>query len=841
MVKIVDLCLDGDSENLGFRVTLTIAEEGYQPDIQKSANLPASPELSTQLQHHWQEKYRTLGAPYRIKPKAITLKRSFKEQVQECNESADKLRKNLNTWLDSEKFRLLDKELRTVLNKDDEIRFLIRTDSQELHKLPWEEWEIFKSYPKAGFGLAPTKYERIKTTTSTYNSKVRILAILGNSEGINIDTDRQLLESLPNVETVFLVEKTRKEINDQLWEQSWDILFFAGHSETEGETGKIYINPTDSLTIDELWYGLNKAVNKGLRIAIFNSCDGLGLARQLESMNLHIPQMIVMRELVPDRVAQEFLKYFLTAFSRGESFDLAVREAKERLKGMESDFPCASWLPVIWQNPTEVPPKWEELFTVPEPGIVETEPEIVGTEVVPLPHKRKFGKRSLLKVLIASFVITCLVMEVRHLGILQDFEMKVYDHQMLLRPDEGPDNRILIVKITEEDLKLPQQQQRVGSLSDSALNQLLKKLDSYQPRAIGLNIFRDHKLDPKYVNLKTRLSSQNNLFTICHVGKPEDKYPGISPPSNLPEKRQAFSNVLYDRDNIIRRHLLSMNVPATSPCTTPYALSVKLALHYLKAEGITDKFLKNGDFQVGDVVFTKLKNQPGFYKQSDTWGTQVMLNYRSYGSPLKIAHKVTLADVLNNQVNPELVKDSIILIGAIHSTSREFMTPYSADNSPDKNMPGVILQAQMVSQILSAVQDKRPLIKFLDQRREFLWFWGCSLTGGFLAWLSRSRLYFLLSTLVTLTILYGLGCYFLTQGYWVSFLPSAMAFLFTGSLVLGLSPLKLPLRALLFLSGGLGFPLLLQGFLIPLVPSVIAFLATGATVITYRVFQTRQH
>jgi len=68
-------------------------------------------------------------------------------------------------------------------------------------------------------------------------------------EGINIDADRKFLEKLPKAEIVFLVEPQRRDINDQLWQQNWDILFFAGHSCTQEETGKIYINQTDSLTL----------------------------------------------------------------------------------------------------------------------------------------------------------------------------------------------------------------------------------------------------------------------------------------------------------------------------------------------------------------------------------------------------------------------------------------------------------------------------------------------------------------------------------------------------------------------------------------------------------------
>jgi len=54
-------------------------------------------------------------------------------------------------------------------------------------------------------------------------------------------------------------------------------------------------------------------------------------------------------------------KYFLEAFARGESLYLAVREARERLESIEDEFPCASWFPVICQNPTEIPPTWDSL------------------------------------------------------------------------------------------------------------------------------------------------------------------------------------------------------------------------------------------------------------------------------------------------------------------------------------------------------------------------------------------------------------------------------------------------------------------------------------------------
>jgi WD40 repeat protein len=118
-------------------------------------------------------------------------------------------------------------------------------------------------------------------------------------------------------------------------------------------------NKTDSLTLKELKYALEKAVSKGLKLAIFNSCDGMGLGFELQQ--LHLPQAIVMREPVPDEIAQDFLRHFLPEFARGQSLYLSEREARLRLHGREDEFPGASWLPVIFQSPATTPPTWADL------------------------------------------------------------------------------------------------------------------------------------------------------------------------------------------------------------------------------------------------------------------------------------------------------------------------------------------------------------------------------------------------------------------------------------------------------------------------------------------------
>ncbi|NES03381.1 MAG: hypothetical protein F6K22_11325 [Okeania sp. SIO2F4] len=103
------------------------------------------------------------------------------------------------------------------------------------------------------------------------------------------------------------------------------------------------------MTIEKLENPITTAISRGLQLAIFNSSDGLGLARQLAK--LHIPAVIVMREATPDIAAREFLNNFLQLFYHGQSLYIWVRKAREKLQAIEDKFPGASWLPVIFQNP----------------------------------------------------------------------------------------------------------------------------------------------------------------------------------------------------------------------------------------------------------------------------------------------------------------------------------------------------------------------------------------------------------------------------------------------------------------------------------------------------------
>jgi CHASE2 domain-containing sensor protein len=755
MSKLVVLKLYGDLA-LGVQAILEIREQDKCLSTDITGYLPPSGDIIAGIDQ-WQSTYRSLGNFTRIKAKRIFYDGSISKRCEECHHLASSLRWRLNNWLLSESFRPIREKLLKHLTPSEEVRILIRTPCLQLKKLPWHLWDLIEEdYTQAEVTLSVADSEKLSVAQPfAHRNQVRILAIFGDSQGIDVKRDRYLLENLPYATTTFLEKPQRKDINEYLWNQPLDILFFAGHSLSFGETGRIFINETDSLTIDELRYSLKNAVANGLQLAIFNSCDGLGLAQELQQVQ--IPQIIVMREPVPDQVAQEFLKHFLLAFSSGKSLYMAVRTARERLQGLENEYPFASWLPVICEHPTIAPIVW------PKPQV--------------FPNTRRW-----LTMLLLCALSTTGVLGIRYTGALQPWELRSYDTLMRLRPQSTQDSRLLVIAITEDDFQLPEQQDRIGSLSDSALLKLVEKLTQLGARTIGLDIYHDFPMIP---TLASRLQKVENFFAICKASDSTINHPGTSPPSEIPLTQVGFSDIVVDADNVLRRHLLAINPPPASPCTTPYAFSAQLAFHYLEQDGISAQYTPQGELQLGDVLFQRLHSHMGGYQKVDTLGYQILLNYRSYrGSPLEMAPTLTLTDILRGRVKPEQVKDRIVIIGVTAQSVHDYMsTPYSIQQGFYEEMPGVIVQAQMVSQIVSAVKDGRPLISVLPVWGDILWVWASAMVGGVIAWRCRKGLYLIVIELSALLVLYIQSLVLFNQGIWIPLIPCALVLIIAGASV----------------------------------------------------------
>ncbi|MBH8571766.1 CHASE2 domain-containing protein [Nostocaceae cyanobacterium CENA369] len=750
-------------------------EEGNLQWKQLQGNLPASPILSD-LYCRWQLLYKLI---YESRYINVNLRQSQlrNEDIkiddtdvthfsdvdfyQVCHE----LQKQIDIWLDAEEFRHIERQLRMQLSSDDEIRFIIQSEDILLRKLPWHLWRFFSDYPKAEIGLSSIEFGT-QTQVKKHTQQVKILAVLGDSKGIDIDTDRKILEKLPYAKTVFIVEPKHSELDTLLWDnQGWNILYFAGHSYTNSQTksGYIHINKNESLNINYLTNALKKALKNGLQIAVFNSCDGLGLAQKLEY--LHVPQILVMRERVPDKVAQEFLKHFLTNFAEGQSFYLSVRQAREKLQGLESEFPAASWLPVICQNPAEISPTWENLRN----GKQELKKSILSSSQL---LKIKFHL-----ILFISITVTILLTVIRSFGLLQFWEMKAFDHLMQMRSPESEDSRLLIVGADEKDIRT------YGyPLPDAIITRLLDKLQQHQPAAIGLNIVRDLPVPindtVNHQALINHFQKNHNLMAICAFNNNLEQ--SIAPPSQSSEIQLGFVDLYDDKeqthnqDTTVRRYLLSRSenpISEASPCTTKYSLGWRLAYQYLNAKKIPVITFKD-DWKFGTFVIQRLEKFSGGYQNLDARGNQLLINYRHTPDPIHIAQQVTLRDILNadsDRFNPAWVKNRVVLIGVVAPSVKDpHQTPYG-------EMRSLYIHAHVVSQLLSTVEDRRPLLWWLPKWSETLWIFGWSLTGGIVVWRFRILLHRGLVLSICSAILYGFCWSIFSLGGWTPLVPGIIA------------------------------------------------------------------
>ncbi|MEC4813146.1 MAG: TIR domain-containing protein [Scytonema sp. PMC 1069.18] len=400
-----------------------------------------------------------------------------------------------------------------------------------------------------------------------------------------------------------------------------------------------------------------------------------------------------------------------------------------------------------------------------------------------LPY-RKIKPRT---VLLTSLAVTILMFIARHFGVSESLELAAYDHLMRLRPDEARDQRFLMVDVDPQSIDelndMPKYQGGRGSIADPALDDLLKILSKAQPRVIGLDFIRNF---PAQGSLAQGLKQTQNLIAICKISY--EGLPGFKPPPELPLEQVGFGDLVDDDVNngrFVRRSLL-MQKPDPD-CNSRDAFSLVIARRYLQAENQqylspldfkTKKYVRN--MQFGKTQIPRLVGKGGGYQIPDSrlLGYQTMLKYRIYKrNPNKFAPRVSILEVLNNQVPADQIRNRIVLIGVtdIHARQADYW------NTPYGDVPGITLHGQMISQIISAVLDNRPLIWWWSVEYEMLWIFGWSLVGGIICWRSPQALSLVLAAIASIGCLY-IACYLIlvSQSAWVPIIQPAIALIATG-------------------------------------------------------------
>lgn len=374
MNKVVVLRLNHQLHDGGYQVIAEVGEEGHTCDVEVQGYLPALPTGLMNKLKNWRDSFSNLEFKKRLKVKKLPPTDTFtyptnkyghtqtpqRDSKEICQKLGDEVSADVNSWLNSKDFLDVILRLHTELKFEDNIQIIIRTDDIRICYLPWNCWRLLEIYKHSeiSFSISTESYS-CETTRSTRRLEgLKILMIFGDDEGIDLNKDCEILKKLSsNYSNVFfhsIYQPSQRELEAQLRKGCWDLLFFSGHSETCDGEGLIYLGNGKSVSLYELQSGLKEAVSRGLKLAIFNSCDGLGLAKDFQEFQ--IPQVIVMREPIPDELAHEFLSAYIEGILRLKSHTplyLVERYAREKIKFY---LPHADWLPIIFQNHKVVSP-----------------------------------------------------------------------------------------------------------------------------------------------------------------------------------------------------------------------------------------------------------------------------------------------------------------------------------------------------------------------------------------------------------------------------------------------------------------------------------------------------
>ncbi|MEH1896826.1 MAG: CHASE2 domain-containing protein [Nostoc sp.] len=363
-------------------------------------------------------------------------------------------------------------------------------------------------------------------------------------------------------------------------------------------------------------------------------------------------------------------------------------------------------------------------------------------------------------------------------GLLQNFELMTLDTFLRLRPLEKTDDKVVIVGIDEKDIRSVKNY----PISDRELAKLIKKIQKYKPIAIGLDIVRDLPVEPGHQELVRVFQDYKNIIGIEKILPPD---PIFAAPQ-LPPKQIGFSDIVADKDSQYRRYLLLTPSPQNpkNPQQYKYSFGLQLAKAYLSAQNIN---IENGIIDESTIRFktteiTPFSSNSGGYVNEDDSGLKILINFRNSSKPFNI---LSLNDIKNDNFNPNLLQDKIVLIGIVATSVPDLVnTSAIATQQISGQIYGVEFHAHACSQIINAVMNGRPLLKVWSDEWEYLWIivWGCYPIIIF--WLTQSLWKNLLAVVVVTFALFGMGYLLILSGWWIPIGASLLTLTVNG---LGLS------------------------------------------------------
>jgi CHASE2 domain-containing sensor protein len=413
--------------------------------------------------------------------------------IQDIYQITHKLTTALNRWLNQGDFYTkIQAQLRTDLDDLDSISIGIITDDLLLWQLPWHRWDFFAAYDRCVEFFSKPQFKGNFQRKLQPNGRVDILAIWGDAPDLNLNSDLTALNQ-PRAKVRSHQPKSALEISNLLAQRQTNILFFGGHGETielelagtQQTLGTIYLDKDTPISIDKIKSDLKQAVDRGLQIAIFNCCSGLGLAQAVTDLN--IPYLIVMRSQIPDKLAQQFCRDLLVRYSQGETFPTAFQYARARLKpATDRHDEFESWLPMLFHNPNSDRVTWQQLcrlwwqFPLPQ-SVVTANQWLTKPQHLPLTW------------LGISLLSTGIAVGLQSIVPIQKLESLAIDRFQALQVTLNPAKTHVVV-IDPRDREDGSETGRIVANDESISSELqLQELSQISDLAIGLDLKIEHQ------------------------------------------------------------------------------------------------------------------------------------------------------------------------------------------------------------------------------------------------------------------------------------------------------------------------------------------------------------
>ena len=508
-----------------------------------------------------------------------------------------KLLHQFHQWLRSrELFELRSMLGRALKEQTDRADVFLVCDPLELARLPWETWDL-ECEGTLRFARCPANVRATVASPRRPRRRMRVLAIFGDGTGLDLQGDRAAIQSLSRRAQVQVMawqpQQPIAEFKRQVCEaivdsRGWDILFFAGHSdETELTGGELAIAPSFSMTIQEITPYLEQLRERGLHLAIFNSCSGLSIANAL--IDLGLGQVVVMREPVHNQVAQLFLNQFLQQLGQSQDAHDALRTAVAALRQARGlTYPSAHLVP--------------SLFRHPDAALFQLRPSGLRHRLVPwVPTRREVG-------ILAAMVCLSLWPPLQQ-GLLQGrLLVQAMYRETTAQIPESTAPPVMLVQIDELSLRLAGVQQR-NPMDRAYLAQLIQRLERLQPQIIGLDYLLDRPQDASDPMLadavNTAIEQYNPWFVFAALPQANGADFGVDPKTRI----GSVATRLEGHIEGLPTHMTLPGPNCEQSCPFAYLLAL-LAAHRGELGAVVPRLENQGDLRSRFLTHTQQNPSP---------------------------------------------------------------------------------------------------------------------------------------------------------------------------------------------------------------------------------------